>query len=394
MVSAGKLKVLIIAFGHPDNVLSLAYHLSKKVDLTVLFVAFGDRFQRGILDLDLKDVNNELIRDREKISNIFPEEIIKFIGNRFKLWLLKTPSRRFLKDTKFHNFRTIRKCARELSRKKFDIVHFNGTSGFIFYFYFYLSNPRKLWTLHDYKLHSGEEKKTAELLNRIVPKLNITIIQHYKYLKQNIQEAFRLSEEKVKHVYSGSLDIFHAFKPEYTLKQKDYILFFGRISKYKGVELLLKAYSSIEKKSKKLVIAGSGKFWFNVDKYLSDENIIFLNRYIETPELVGLIKNAAFVVTPYLDATHSGVIVTALVFDKPVVATDVDGLGEVIVDDYNGRLVPPRNERALQTTLEELMRDEKKVEHYAENIRQMKKTGELAWKNIVEKQVEIYQGVR
>jgi glycosyltransferase involved in cell wall biosynthesis len=99
----------------------------------------------------------------------------------------------------------------------------------------------------------------------------------------------------------------------------DYILFFGAVDHYKGVDILISAYNRHPESDKhKLVIAGLG----NLDK-ITEPNIIRLNRFIEDAEVRDLFTKAAIVVYPYRSATMSGVLSLAFYFRKKVVMSDV-----------------------------------------------------------------------
>lgn len=99
-----------------------------------------------------------------------------------------------------------------------------------------------------------------------------------------------------------------------------YILFFGSIDKYKGVDILVEAYSKSTKlKRFKLVIAGKDKNHI-IQK---DSNIICIDRFIEDDELKYLFNKADIVVYPYRSATMSGVLSIALFFQKEIVLSDI-----------------------------------------------------------------------
>ena len=380
------MKVLIIAFGHPDNVLSLAIHLSQKVDLTVLYIAAGDRFQRGILDLDLSKISSGYYKAKDA-KTLFPQNIVDYIDNKFKLELFKFPNFRL---GVFKNYLLLLEVYRYIKREGFSIVHYNGASAFIYLLYLLNKNKRKqFWTLHDYKSHSGEENLRSEKVNKFIAKRKkLTLIQHYKYLQDAVIKEFKLSNSKVRLLRSGSLTIFNAFKSDYSLvPNNEFILYFGRISKYKGVENLIRAFSSIENPSMKLVIAGKGK----IEQEILCSNIIVYNDYIQTEKLIGLIKKCAFVVVPYLDATHSAVIATAYEFDKPVIASNIDGLNEVVPDNKTGRLIDSQDILAWKKIMTELMENQKLLMDYEENVRKIIKSDILSWEAIVYEYVNLYQ---
>ena len=101
-----------------------------------------------------------------------------------------------------------------------------------------------------------------------------------------------------------------------------YILFFGNLHLYKGVHLLYDTYlSHPELRRLPLVIAGSGYIYF---EHNSDEqNVIFINRFINDSEVGDLFSRAAVVVYPYISATQSGVTSIASYYGKPMVLSDL-----------------------------------------------------------------------
>ena len=103
--------------------------------------------------------------------------------------------------------------------------------------------------------------------------------------------------------------VFLAVRDRIAYNVKEYILFFGTVDKYKGVDLLVDAYCNLTCKSLKLVIAGRG---FDIETH--NENIIRINRFIEDEEVAYLFKKAKFIVYPYRSATMSGVLSLAYYF--------------------------------------------------------------------------------
>jgi glycosyltransferase involved in cell wall biosynthesis len=383
------MKVLILAFGHPDNVFSLSHHLSKKVDLTVIFCISGNSYQNGILELKSKESDSLIIKDKKRINELFPKNIIDFVNDDFRLWIFNQKSRKIID---FQNLYDIFKLSKALKKEKFDVIHYNGASGFLIPLYFLNSKSKQFWTLHDYKAHSGEENKRSEQINRFIVKRNrLTTIQHYEYLRKEVISYFKVSGERVRLLRSGPLDILKTFSPKYIV-EGDYILFFGRISKYKGVDTLLKAYSNIKTPSMKLVIAGKGNFWFDISRYLDNENIIFINRYIKSGELVGLIRKSKFIITPYTDATHSAVIMSSFVFNKPVVSTELDGITEVIKNNYTGILFAKseNSKMELMAIIKRLMNNTEELKRLSLNIKKEKEIGSISWSKIIDNYYRFY----
>ncbi len=111
----------------------------------------------------------------------------------------------------------------------------------------------------------------------------------------------------------------------------DYILFFGRIELYKGVDQLYNTYLANKSlQIRKLVIAGSGTIYFERQFEREQDNVYFLNRFIEEDEIANLFLNAFIVVYPYYSATQSGVLSLALYFNKPLVLSRIEFFEEII----------------------------------------------------------------
>lgn len=99
----------------------------------------------------------------------------------------------------------------------------------------------------------------------------------------------------------------------------NYILFFGAVQVYKGINELAKAFKQIEHPDNlKLVIAGKG--YMEVEE---NEDIIRIDRFIDDEEVASLFRNSKFIVYPYLSATMSGVLSIAFYFKKRVLLSDI-----------------------------------------------------------------------
>ena len=114
------------------------------------------------------------------------------------------------------------------------------------------------------------------------------------------------------------------------------------------------------------------------------------NRFIFVDELVSLISNSQFVVCPYKDATQSGVVSSCFAFVKPVVATNVGGLGESIIDDVTGKLVNRNDPSELAEAIIQLYLSPDKIKEYSQNIKKIFWKGDREWSAIVNKYLLIY----
>lgn len=132
-----------------------------------------------------------------------------------------------------------------------------------------------------------------------------------------------------------------------------YLLFFGLIRAYKGLDLLLEALADnrLVELGVRLIIAG--EYYSKKEKYthlIAEHNlssrIIDVDQFIPDGEVAHYFNAADLVVQPYKSATQSGVTQIAYHFDKPMVVTDVGGLREMCPDGKVGYVVEP-NAKAI-----------------------------------------------
>ena len=150
----------------------------------------------------------------------------------------------------------------------------------------------------------------------------------------NLVTCSSSQRDRLKRLYPGKRVFYHPFPSLVTDNVKagrdevaelrgvrDYVLFFGRVEKYKGIEVLYKAFrDDAALKGVRLVVAGKGFVDFEREAL---PNVVWVNRFIRDEEVGDLFRKAKCVVFPYLSATQSGVFSFAFYFGKPVVASDV-----------------------------------------------------------------------
>ncbi len=127
--------------------------------------------------------------------------------------------------------------------------------------------------------------------------------------------------------------------------QNKHLLFFGFIRAYKGLDLLLEAFSDERIRQiphLKLVVAG--EFYEDRKKYepwLKDDRLILHSDFIPNEAVKYYFSAADLVVQPYHTATQSGISQMAYHFEKPMLVTAVGGLPEIVPDGKAGYVVPP-----------------------------------------------------
>lgn len=123
-----------------------------------------------------------------------------------------------------------------------------------------------------------------------------------------------------------------------------YVLFFGLIRDYKGLDLLLEAWRRLRPKGKRLIVAG--EFYANRSKYaealaaLGDDVVLF-DYFVSDADVKYFFSAAELLVLPYRTATQSGVTQIAYRFGTPMIVTRVGGLPEIVHDNVSGFVCEP-----------------------------------------------------
>lgn len=143
------------------------------------------------------------------------------------------------------------------------------------------------------------------------------------------------------------------------------ILFFGRITPYKGLEVLLPAFKqvSLQYPSVTLRIVGAGDLTPYRSMLRELKNVEITNRWIAESEITDFCHGATMLVLPYTSATQSGVLAVGASLGLPVIATRVGGLPEQIIDDETGLLVDPGSVEQLAAAMVRLL-EEPQIRRY------------------------------
>ena len=174
---------------------------------------------------------------------------------------------------------------------------------------------------------------------------------------------------------------------------KSYLLFFGFIRAYKGLDLLIEAFSDnrLRNRNLKLIIAGEfyedDTLYRNLIKLYHIENdVIFFDHFIKDNEVPLFFNVADLVVQPYKTATQSGVTQIAFYFEKPMLVTDVGGLREIVADGKCGYVLKPESKLIADAIIDYFDNDRK--EKFTEGVRQEK--AKFSWDKMTEAIIEVY----
>jgi glycosyltransferase involved in cell wall biosynthesis len=176
------------------------------------------------------------------------------------------------------------------------------------------------------------------------------------------------------------------------------VLFFGNITPSKGVPDLLRAFEKVYSKNTniRLVIAGMPLKYMDINELtelassLGIRNVTkFDARYLPMEEVGPLIQMSKVVVFPYINSTQSASVQAAYAFGRPVVATRVGGLPDVVEDGRSGFLVEPNSPDEIALAISKIVDDPalaRKMGTYAKELSEVR----FAWGPIARKISDVY----
>ncbi|MFB3814501.1 MAG: glycosyltransferase family 4 protein [Terriglobales bacterium] len=276
---------------------------------------------------------------------------LHLLGSRVRFHAFPQPRLRHLRA----QMAVVRDIVRSINQINPDVVHLQQG-----HMWFNLALPvirqhcPVVLTVHDPRHHVGDRlsRKTPQFVMDFGFRQATEIITHGQQVKQMLVDACRLPATKIHVIPHHALATGAARKPESS--DRPVVLFFGRIWKYKGLEYLIKAEPLITARIRDVVfvIAGEGEdlAWYR-SMMAHPDRFVIRNEYVDDAERDELFRQASVVVLPYIEATQSGVAPVAYGFAKPVVASSVGALSEVVEHGRTGLLVPPADSQQLADAL-------------------------------------------
>jgi glycosyltransferase involved in cell wall biosynthesis len=167
------------------------------------------------------------------------------------------------------------------------------------------------------------------------------------------------------------------------------VLCFGVVRPYKGVDVLVDAFRSVE--GAELWVVGR-PLGVSLDALDAPASVRFVPRYVSDAELPAFFRRADLLVLPHHSVDVSGVLFAGLAFGKPMLLADVGGFRELVEDHGAGRLVPPGDARALADAIAALLSDPDERRRLAERARAAA-AGPYSWDSIAARTNAVYEKV-
>ncbi|MEQ1907421.1 MAG: glycosyltransferase family 4 protein [Vicinamibacterales bacterium] len=257
--------------------------------------------------------------------------------------------------------RTALGVVRAIQRFRPDVVHFqNG------HMYFNLAMPLLsrfplVITIHDPRQHLGDSESghTPQWIMDFGFRRADHVIVHGRSLIETVVNELGFARSDVHLIPLVALGE-PGDRPELIADDDRTILFFGRIWEYKGLEFLIRAEPQVtsEFPDVTFVIAGRGEDLQRYRRLMTHPERFEVNEgWITDQDRATLFSRASAVVLPYVEATQSAVVPIAYAHAKPVVATRVGGLPDMVEHGVTGLLVEPRDVDGLADAIKQLLRD-------------------------------------
>jgi glycosyltransferase involved in cell wall biosynthesis len=224
------------------------------------------------------------------------------------------------------------------------------------------TRPRVL-TTHGWLREEAWRERPGRGLRRLWERMDaiVTLSEHGA---RRLTDEAGIPAERVRVIPHGAFDYLtrlpdpSPLPDELAAVEGPVILCFGLIRPYKGVDVLLEAFRSVE--GAELWVVGR-PLGLSLDPLRAlaaraPGRVRFVPRFVSDRELPAYFRRADVVVLPHRDAEQSGVLYVALAFAKPILMSAVGGFGEV-AEHGAGRLVPAGDPEALAAAVNELLAD-------------------------------------
>ena len=257
-------------------------------------------------------------------------------------------------------------------------------------------------TVHDPRPHLGADTKAQSGFGRrravysyIQRNLSSGLITHGKTLRQQL-ESMRRRSIPVVNINHGPLGLLWKKKSiNKGLGAPITFLFFGRMHKYKGVDVFVKAINQLisEGLHVRAVLAGRGPELSRMEASLTENpGYILKNYYLPPQEVVNTFHEADVVVLPYIEGTQSGVAAYAIGLGKPCIITRVGSLPEMVIDEESGIIVDPDNVPELVGAMRR-MYESKELRQSMANSAKSLGNESLSWSRAAEETYLFYRSL-
>jgi glycosyltransferase involved in cell wall biosynthesis len=331
---------------------------------------------------------SEYIENYNKFTELRKES--KYLKIYFEK-TFKTKIQFIINALNIFNFLKIKKI---VNNEKADFIYIPMLTLWSSLLLFFLKNKNIIMTIHDVEMHKGEENIFLEkLYSNGIKKSRKIIVLSQRFILQ-VMNKYGFEKKNICWIPHANHNYYipsnESILEDGTIYKK--ILFFGRIHKYKGLEILLKVMLAVNDKNDnnrlKLKIVGDGNITPTENEMIKalGSSIEVINKWIEDDDVHYYFQDIDFTVLPYIEASQSGVIMLSYSFKKPVIVTDIGGLPEQ-VNPSTGVIVPANDVKALSDAILKMYENPSRIIQMG-NMAYNFATNELTWDKSAEKLIQ------
>jgi len=257
------------------------------------------------------------------------------------------------------------------------------------------------------RIKTNKKTKVITVIDNIIPhesrigdrpftKYFVNVVDGFVAMTQSVLDEVSIFDTKKPRLLSphpifdnfGSVEKRESALAKIGLPEENkYIMFFGFVRDYKGLDILLEAFadSRFRNNGYKLIIAG--EYYSNKEKYQElikkldlEQDIYQFDKFIADSEVAHYFNACDLLVQPYKTATQSGVTQIAYHFNKPMIVTNVGGLSEMCPDGKVGYVVDP-NPKAIADSILKFYNE---TDHNAMQKSLLEEKKKYSWKILID----------
>ena len=209
-----------------------------------------------------------------------------------------------------------------------------------------------------YQFINKSKKLKRNVIFFILARVSVVIVLTHEMQS----EMSSILEEKKIYVIRNGIDFKKIENKFNFIRKQNFILYLGRYTKEKGIYDLIDAIKMVINKGYdiKLNLYGENERQKIVDyvKKRDLESKIFINDWIDGKKKIGVLYQSSFIVLPSYTEGIPNVIIEAMATQTPIIATEVGGLKEILVDGENAIIIQAGNPRDLSDKIIDLLNNE------------------------------------
>ncbi|HET9136453.1 MAG TPA: glycosyltransferase, partial [Candidatus Kapabacteria bacterium] len=206
-------------------------------------------------------------------------------------------------------------------------------------------------------------------LDRELTNYAFKVVDHFIVQSSAVERDLKIVKPDAKYLrlehpvfesFGAAISREHARKQLGLPDSAEVLLYFGFIRKYKGIDIAIRAVAQAAKTRPNLLLVIAGESYSGEEDYkalakqlgLLDTNVKFFDQYISNDDVSLYFSSANAALLPYRSATQSGVVQIAYNYDLPVIATNVGGLPEIVVDGKSGLIASEATPESVAEAIE------------------------------------------